>query len=420
MGGLLIKNKELRCKDCFKLYSLKIEPDFPMSKIRKTCNCSTTNVEIENFLYQYKNNNNFSVFCSKCKKINPKEPNYCYECKKLYCINCNNLIHNEKNKNKNHKLITIDKYDFFCICHQNEYFCAYCKTCKMNICQNCIKEKLHENHNILIYNKMYNDKKMREYLKQATKLAELKLEYNTKICSKIRKEIKKKELIKNLDIINEISEDENKKILEMINILYEIYDISKTRNYTIIMNVINNINFNFERIIFKKKTSKEKDAEALIKYLKTDFILMSKHKKEIPQSLEDQFFNDKFNNFDKEKKEENDIKQEKNNKIINEEDKKEENEEDKKEDKKEEIIINEIEENDIRRKSIKERRKIIERKINEKGGFQQVVSGPNNNKNNDIIAAPKGSPDDVINIINNQTVIKKVKKKPKKINFQSD
>ena len=138
MGGLLIRNNELRCKDCFKLYTFKIKPEYPISKLTKKCKCSTNDIELINFLSEYKKNKNLSISCSKCNKTNPKDPNYCKECQKLYCINCNKEIHKEEN-NKNHKLITIEKYDFYCICHQNDNFNAYCKTCKIDICSKCIQ-----------------------------------------------------------------------------------------------------------------------------------------------------------------------------------------------------------------------------------------------------------------------------------------
>ena len=49
MGELLIKNKELRCKVCFRLYSLRINPIFPTCKIIRVCNCGNTEIEIQNF-----------------------------------------------------------------------------------------------------------------------------------------------------------------------------------------------------------------------------------------------------------------------------------------------------------------------------------------------------------------------------------
>lgn len=405
MGGLLIKNKELRCKDCFCLYIIKIKPDFPTCKIIKTCNCSKTEMEIPQFLSEYKKNKNLSISCSQCKKNNPKDPKYCHECKKLFCGNCSKSFHNEKDNNKDHKLIVIEKYDFFCICHQNDNFCSYCKSCKLDICSKCEKEKIHEGHKILNYKKIYDEKKMREYLKKAIQSSENKIEYNRVICQMITKELKNKEIAKNLRNLKEINETENKKMIELINILYEIYDISKHKNYPIISNMINNMEFNFERIKFEKNTTKEKDAQSLIGYFKTDFVLQSdlKDKNQIPSTLEEQFFNDSFNQFDnrKEKKEEG-VEA---NKEENEE-KKEKNPEEKKEE----------EEDDGHVKTLKEKKQIIEKKIGEKGGFQQGEANPNTTKNKDIVKPPTS---DVVNVINSQTIVKKAKKKPKKINFQS-
>lgn len=393
MGGLLIKNQELRCKDCFNLYIFKIKPEYPISKLTKKCKCSTTEIELVNFLSEYKKNKNLSISCSKCNKANPKDPNYCNECHKLYCINCNKEVHKEEN-NKTHKLITIEKYDFYCIFHQNDNFNAYCKTCKINICPKCIQEKLHEGHKVLIYNKTYDDKKMKDYFKKAIKLAEAKIEYNRKLCSMIKKEIKKNEVVKSLKTLNDVNEVENKNIYETINIFHELY-ISKPKNYALVVNFVDNINFNLERIKFQKDTSKEKDAEDLINYFKVDFILESLNKKQVPATLEEQFFNDKFN--------------------VQFENEKNENEEKKEETKEGEGNKNQEEEDDGREKSLSERKEIIKKKINEKGGFQQVASGPVSNSNE----APKVTNDNVVNILNSQTINKKVKKKPKKINFQS-
>ena len=135
---------------------------------------------------------------------------------------------------------------------------------------------------------------MREYLKKAIKYAEEKIDYNSKIAHMIVKELKKNEMVKNIKNLNNISQDENNKMLELINIFYEIYDISKPKNYCIIMNLIDNIHFNLERIKFEKNSTKENDVQSLINYFKTDFILEVKEKKEkVQTTLEEQFFNDK-------------------------------------------------------------------------------------------------------------------------------
>ena len=94
-------------------------------------------------------------------------------------------------------------------------------------------------------------------------------------------------------------------------------------------------------------------------------------------------------------------------------------EEKKEEEKQEEEKKEEEEEDDGHVKTLKEKTQILEKKINEKGGFQQGDSTPITTKNSDIINAPKGNPEEVVKIISSQTINKNAKKKkPKKINFQ--
>lgn len=357
MGGLLTNNNQLRCKDCFHLYSFKILPEYPSSKVSKTCKCSTKEIEISKFLTEYKKKVNVSITCSSCNKVNPKDTKYCHNCVKLFCPNCIKVIHNEKNNNLVHKIIGIEKFDFFCIQHQNDNFVGYCKTCNIDICAKCIKEELHNEHKTVIYNKLYDEKKMKEFYKKAIKSAEIKIDYNNKIAIMICKEIKKSEDIKQIKTLSEINNSENKKILEFIQILHEIYDSSKVKNYLIIMNTIDNMAFNFERIKFEKESTKEKDIALLVNYLKTDFVLKGneKSKGEVPSTLQEQLNNNQ---------------------------------------------INVPTGNDGKRKSVSQKRN---------SAFIQ----------NDIINDTTKNPNDVVNIINNQTIMRKNKKKPKKMNFQS-
>ena len=59
--------------------------------------------------------------------------------------------------------------------------------------------------------------------------------------------------------------------MEFFDFLYDIYDKTKHKNYSIIFNVVNNTDFNVDRLKFDKKKQEEEDAVALIEYLKTDF-----------------------------------------------------------------------------------------------------------------------------------------------------
>jgi hypothetical protein len=360
---------------------------------------------------------------------------------------------------KNHRCIYIDKIDFFCINHFNEQFCAYCKTCKINICSKCIQENTHEKHKLFIFNKNYDEKKMKEFLKKGIKAAEGKIEYNKVICNMICKKINKPN-VKNMKTLNETNEIANKNILETINIFCEMYEDSKNKNYALISNLIDNIDFNLEKIKFEKNTTKDKDMEDLVNYFKTDFILKVKGKKDLNKNT-DKDIDDKDkekenntnetnseNNQNEEKdKDNNEIKDEENKENVekNEEKKSEEehkdeenknNDEEKKDEKIEEEKKEEENKEDEKKeeekkeeekktsddghpKSLKEITALLSNKINSQGGFRSSSNMPTSNKNNDIIHEPKGNPENVVNIIQNQKIIKKTKKKPKKINFDS-
>ena len=459
MGGLSIDNLELRCVNCFHIFSMKIKPEFPIPKLTKSCNCESTEIDISTFLTEYKKNKKYTISCSNCNKQNPKESIFCNSCKKLICLNCLKSTHSEDEEMKNHRCIYIDKIDFFCINHFNEQFCAYCKTCKINICSKCIQENTHEKHKLFIFNKNYDEKKMKEFLKKGIKAAEGKIEYNKVICNMICKKINKPD-VKNMKTLNETNEIANKNILETINIFCEMYEDSKNKNYALISNLIDNIDFNLEKIKFEKNTTKDKDMEDLVNYFKTDFILKVKGKKDLNKNT-DKDIDDKDkekenntnktnseNNQNEEKdKDNNEIKDEENKENVekNEEKKSEEehkdeenknNDEEKKDEKIEEEKKEEENKEDEKKeeekkeeekktsddghpKSLKEITALLSNKINSQGGFRSSSNMPTSNKNNDIIHEPKGNPENVVNIIQNQKIIKKTKKKPKKINFDS-
>ena len=459
MGGLSIDNLELRCVNCFHIFLMKIKPEFPIPKLTKSCNCESTEIDISTFLTEYKKNKKYTISCSNCNKQNPKESIFCNSCKKLICLNCLKSTHSEDEEMKNHRCIYIDKIDFFCINHFNEQFCAYCKTCKINICSKCIQENTHEKHKLFIFNKNYDEKKMKEFLKKGIKAAEGKIEYNKVICNMICKKINKPD-VKNMKTLNETNEIANKNILETINIFCEMYEDSKNKNYALISNLIDNIDFNLEKIKFEKNTTKDKDMEDLVNYFKTDFILKVKGKKDLNKNT-DKDIDDKDkekenntnetnseNNQNEEKdKDNNEIKDEENKENVekNEEKKSEEehkdeenknNDEEKKDEKIEEEKKEEENKEDEKKeeekkeeekktsddghpKSLKEITALLSNKINSQGGFRSSSNMPTSNKNNDIIHEPKGNPENVVNIIQNQKIIKKTKKKPKKINFDS-
>lgn len=185
---------------------------------------------------------------------------------------------------------------------------------------------------------------MKDFLKKAMKSAEIKIDYNNKISIMMCKEIKQNELVKQIKVASETNINENKNILEFINILNEIYDSSKTKNYLIIMNAIDNIAFNLERIKFEKNSTKENDIELLVNYLKTDFVLKTKpkSKEEIPTTLAEQFINNQVEVHTDINKEENKEEDSKGN------------------------------DDDILPKTLKDKKDVIEKRMSALGGFKKA------------------------------------------------
>ena len=371
MGGLVI-NPEIRCLACFHIYSIQISPNFPKCLLLETCKCGTKSVDLSVFLPEYRKNKKLIIYCFKCDKKNIKDASYCVECKKLYCSKCLKNEHLIQNPNNIHRYIPIDKYDFFCINHQTENFCAYCKTCKEDICNMCVQNKLHDGHNVLFYNKMYNEKKMEEFYKKGVKLSQSKIEHNRSVSNTIFKKFKKNEVKDKRNLID-LNEFHNKFILEAIGIFHEMYGTCKNKNYALISNLLDNLNFNFEKIKFEKGTTKEKDLYDLLNYLRNDYIIKIKPKED-------------------ENKQEEKKKEKKFMPIIACEGRENANIPQENEDKKENVEKKENNE----KKENEEKKENDETKENEK---------------------TKENQENVVTIVQSQIINSKKKKKPRKVNF---
>ncbi len=299
MGGLSISNKEFRCENCFQLFKMKIKPLPPETKIILTCICEHPKESIlHNFIKEVQKEKSFVLKCSICKNVTNKKSIYCYDCLKVYCTKCQkkheeNFIKEDTPKNKDltdekleensntdnkkndfipHKIISTEKVDFYCSIHQEQTFIAYCNKCKINICQVCIKENLHNGHNFELFEKKILSKKEKEYLKENIKFALLKIDYNSRV-SKMVKSKAKKELRKEIEDLSIANDTDNRSILDFIKIVLDIYENLKEKNITTINNLTDNIHFDINRLKFPKQTTAEEDAQLLINYLKSNWIL---------------------------------------------------------------------------------------------------------------------------------------------------
>ena len=378
MGGLEVSNKFLRCPICLEIKRFTIKPEYPESKLKMNCKCSEKEVNLYEYLKELKKKEDFKIKCAKCQTEDPKEPKYCYQCQKIYCIKCcdfhsqlSNLVADTQTENKNdvntligHKIIGIDKVDYHCILHQTEKFIGFCKKCLLNYCSKCEQENLHKEHGVELYSSIMLDKKKKDLIKEGKKYSQVKIDYNHAVSKKIRKKIKNAENKKLIETLSKENEKINQRILELFELFQEIYDKTKHKNYSIIYNVVHNTDFNVDRLKFDKKKHEEEDAVALIEYLKTDFIMhneeslkKAKEKKEKEKKqpkehkegenlikeafgtpLDGQLFDEKYKDSDdeEEKKGEGEEDEDKKEEIKKEGNKGEEKKEEKIEEKKEE------------------------------------------------------------------------------------
>ena len=268
MGNYNLKSGVFRCENCFSIYKIKIIPCLPESDVILQCKCISTQKTVKNFLLELNKGTKYKIECFQCKKLEDKNALYCNDCNHIYCIKC------IKNHQK-HKYIILNKKDFYCVFHQKENFCAFCKDCDINLCQKCLEGKKHLNHDKIYFSKIIMNKTERNFLNDKFNLAQEKIIFNTELIHVFVKKIKNKGDINELINLEKENTNQNKLIIELIKFLEYLYDNSRFKNYNIIHNFIENVNLNVNKFKFNEdKVKKENAIEKIIKYLKEDFILI--------------------------------------------------------------------------------------------------------------------------------------------------
>ena len=270
MGNYNLKSGVFRCENCFSVYRIKIIPQLPESEVILQCKCITTQKTVKNFLSELNKGTKNKIKCFQCKKLEDKNASYCNDCNHIYCNKC------IKNHQK-HKSIILSKKDFYCVFHQKENFCAFCKECEINLCQKCLEGKKHLNHDKIYFSKILMNKTERNFLNDKFNLAQEKIMFNTEFIFSFAKKIKSKNDININKLINLEKENtnQNRLIIELIKFFEYLYDNSRFKNYNIIHNFIENVNLNVNKFKFiEDKVKVENAVEKIVKYLNEDFILI--------------------------------------------------------------------------------------------------------------------------------------------------
>ena len=185
------------------------------------------------------------------------------KCEKFVCGEC----HFDHLTIEGHTFIPFKEVGTICPEHKN-YYQAYCKNCKKDICKECYKIKMHKKHKIINYNSLLlSDMEMLNINNNYTKsqLTVLSKDSETKetVQSLLKDEDK---FIQNYIIeLFDNNKQRNQYILKFFKQLLTLYNNSEHKTYNLIMNIRNNISFN--TFTFKIKPDSKMDSNTLLNKL---------------------------------------------------------------------------------------------------------------------------------------------------------
>ena len=295
MGALEVRNKKLRCINCLDLRRLLIIPGYPEPKIEISCHCNKSIESLLTYWSETQKITNIKIECTKCYKKEIKHPRFCYECLAVYCSKCFNNHKARKTGDEpflrkasisGHRTIPIEKLDFYCYKHQDENFTAYCHQCRTNICAICVKDGVHKEHKVELYDEIKIDKGWKDQFKQSIKKVGKKIEYNNKTIKNFCKKHEKMAEVKDIEEQYKVIEEENNDILELMKNCFNLYDRSKFKNYSIIYNVVKNAKFNLKYLELVESRSPEQKAADILQYLKKDVLILFKRNKTNPEEFD--------------------------------------------------------------------------------------------------------------------------------------
>ena len=295
MGALEVRNKKLRCINCLDLRRLLIIPGYPEPKIEISCHCNKSIESLLTYWSETQKITNIKIECTKCYKKEIKHPRFCYECLAVYCSKCFNNHKARKTGDEpflrkasisGHRTIPIEKLDFYCYKHQDENFTAYCHQCRTNICAICVKDGVHTEHKVELYDEIKIDKGWKDQFKQSIKKVGKKIEYNNKTIKNFCKKHEKMAEVKDIEEQYKVIEEENNDILELMKNCFSLYDRSKFKNYSIIYNVVKNAKFNLKYLELVESRSPEQKAADILQYLKKDVLILFKRNKTNPEEFD--------------------------------------------------------------------------------------------------------------------------------------
>ena len=207
------KSKEIICPGCQEPCRIEVY-NYKLKLLGCKKKHSHDNIYIKDFPITQKINNS-KTKCNECKVKNKGNSPY----DKFYiCLNCNNKIICslcKPNHYQKHKIINYEQKDYICTEHY-EHFIKYCNQCKKNICSSCEKEHIEHGNIEDIQEGIKEEKRKLFERKNDIELFNINIKFI-------------------VEKLNEISDTMN-AYHEIINNLINTYE-TKNQNYRVLQNI---------------------------------------------------------------------------------------------------------------------------------------------------------------------------------------
>ena len=274
MQNLNSELKTFRCPVCLEIPLIKVLLSHNLQpEIISKCACFAKKFSLNFFIKRF----SFDIFnnlkCDNCKNLNFESASnqkffYCKQCKNFTCFNCAEI-----HIFKNNKHVLINPYlieNNICDIHFENFF-AFCEYCNSNLCNQCILEhRIKTSHKIIFYIEIMKNKYKLNEIERIFAMAIEKIEKNEKITQNLLKKCQSEIDKKDINVLSKNYKTLNCDILNVIKIIINSFKFyHNNKNFNIIMNFNNNIDFDLTLFHF--------DNEESVYYLIRNYIHFIKH-----------------------------------------------------------------------------------------------------------------------------------------------
>jgi len=253
--------KELRCNNCL---MIPLIIDIYKKDIIYKCNCNNNAKTSLSFFIRNYNTDKNEISCHHCKNLSI---NYCFDCNFVCC-------ESHKSEHVKHKIIEINKIDYFCPEHPNEKKIVYCSLCKKDICSQC-KNLYHFHLNALgkkedVFTYFTDSYPIKDNTKKFNEIIE---DIENKFQKIENKHFKNFSNIIEINILFEDNKIINLNLLKILKLISKNLTLATFPNYSNFYNyklLFEKININFGNLIIEKNNINQNDYKY---YLNKNYIL---------------------------------------------------------------------------------------------------------------------------------------------------